>query len=356
MLLFVNYSGGMVKEVWADAISGDATKVIELAKKLKLTGVYGVDSADTLKGLPKKNVVDLGVLRSQKDIEDIVERYRLGDGDKVPYVIAAFPKGEERVPVENLIARKGETRVLIRTADVADIGTYGSALQLGVDGFIVTDYAKLGDFASILKPYPILNLVDAKITDILTPDDFAKKVGGEAPKGDRVCVDLTVNLSPGKGLLMGFGTAPESLLALVDSESHREDVKMGRWVNTRPFRVNAGFTYAYTLTDIPMRTAYLHELEAGFVAMPVDYYGRTEKAIVGRTKTELRPFRLIKYELGGIEGKSFLQDAETVRLVSSKDSQIRVTEIKKGDTIKAYHAVGGMHFGTRVSKMEVFEQ
>ena len=90
-----------------------------------------------------------------------------------------------------------------------------------------------------------------------------------AGMGDRVCVDVTVLLEPGEGLLVGSFAAAALLV-----HSEREGAQGGggggggdgnngeAYISPRPFRVNAGAVHSYV--TVPRgRTAYLSELKAG---------------------------------------------------------------------------------------------
>eukprot|EP00879_Flechtneria_rotunda_P032573 GHRR01035802.1.p1 GENE.GHRR01035802.1~~GHRR01035802.1.p1 ORF type:complete len:172 (+),score=65.03 GHRR01035802.1:651-1166(+) len=97
---------------------------------------------------------------------------------------------------------------------------------------------------------------------------------------DRVCVDLCSLLQPGEGMLVGsFARA----LFLVHSECMES-----QYINSRPFRVNAGAVHAYVQAP-DGKTAYLSELQSGSKMLVVNAAGRARTAMVGRCKIELRP-------------------------------------------------------------------
>eukprot|EP00891_Asterochloris_glomerata_P005587 jgi/Astpho2/5587/fgenesh1_pg.00079_%23_44_t len=103
--------------------------------------------------------------------------------------------------------------------------------------------------------------------------------------GDRVCVDLCSMLMPGEGMLVGsFARA----MFLVHSECAES-----RYINSRPFRVNAGPVHSYTVAGSTGRTAYLAELKSGSEVQVADVSGRQRQAIVGRCKIENRPLQQI---------------------------------------------------------------
>lgn len=60
------------------------------------------------------------------------------------------------------------------------------------------------------------------------------------------------------------------------------------YINSRPFRVNAGAVHAYV--QVPgQRTGYLSEMCAGREVVVVDGYGNSRTSVVGRAKVEKRP-------------------------------------------------------------------
>lgn len=61
-----------------------------------------------------------------------------------------------------------------------------------------------------------------------------------------------------------------------------------QYINSRPFRVNAGPVHAYVQASHG-KTAYLSELCSGSEVLVADAAGRARTAIVGRCKVEVRP-------------------------------------------------------------------
>ena len=61
-----------------------------------------------------------------------------------------------------------------------------------------------------------------------------------------------------------------------------------QYINSRPFRVNAGAVHAYVQAPNG-KTAYLSELRSGSEVLVADAAGRTRTAVVGRCKVEVRP-------------------------------------------------------------------
>jgi len=156
-----------------------------------------------------------------------------------------------------------------------------------------------------------------------------------------VCIDTTTNMKIGEGILTGNTS---SCLFLVHSESVKNP-----YVNTRPFRVNAGAVHAYVLVP-NNKTKYLSELKSGDEILIVDYKGDTHISYVGRVKIEKRPMLFISTIYKDKEFSIILQNAETIRLVKKNGSPISVVDLKKGDRVLAYIHFQARHFGIKIDE------
>ena len=159
--------------------------------------------------------------------------------------------------------------------------------------------------------------------------------------GDRVCIDLTSMLEVGEGMLIGSSAAS---LTLVHGETLASD-----FVPARPFRVNAGPVHAYVrMAD--GSTRYLCELASGDEVSICSPEGKCRAGVVGRLKIESRPFLLIHLcdEDSGREGQIFLQQAETVRIVTENGEAVSVTTLKPGKKVLGRLSRGAMHIGENV--------
>src|SRR3954469_12468479 len=207
------------------------------------------------------------------------------------------------IPLENIIAMMQETNVeIFATArSVNEIETLFTVLELGVDGVIfeTNDEEKIAKIKNIIENTNF-NISSAKIVEI-------KDIG----IGERVCIDTVSMLTEGEGMLIGNKS---NFLFLIHNESIGSS-----FTSPRPFRVNAGAVHCYTLTP-EGKTMYLSELEAGSEILAVNTNGASRRVIVGRSKIETRPLKLIKGETEGIVGTTILQNAETIRLVKSNGS------------------------------------
>ena len=87
----------------------------------------------------------------------------------------------------------------------------------------------------------------------------------------------------------------------------------------------------------------------------VNRSGRMRSGQVGRVKIERRPMMLIESDIDGRSLSIVVQNAETVRLVSSEASK-SVSELKLGDDVLVRVEEGGRHFGTLVRDEMVIER
>lgn len=159
--------------------------------------------------------------------------------------------------------------------------------------------------------------------------------------GDRICVDACSSMSLGEGMLVGNSSQALFLI-------HAECVE-NPFVNTRPFRVNAGPVHAYI--RLPGgKTKYLSEVRTGDEVLVANFEGHTYPAVVGRVKVERRPLVLVEAEEGGQAISVILQNAETIRLTESDGKAVSLVDLKVGSEILVYREGGGRHFGEPVDE------
>lgn len=247
------------------------------------------------------------------------------------------------IPLENLISE-------IKKGIIAEVGNFDDAmtalntLEKGCDGIAINsmdinEIKKIADYVNkTYKTTTAMPLTLVKIKNIKKLD-----------MGDRVCIDTASMLRVGEGMLIG---SQSNGLFLVHSETIESE-----YVNSRPFRVNAGAVASYTLCP-DGKTKYLSEIHAGDEVLIADLNGNTRKVYVVRAKIESRPMILIE-AIGKIEEKGvveerlikiLLQNAETIRLINRDRRPISITELKEGDEVLAYLEKGGRHFGTKVDE------
>jgi len=254
------------------------------------------------------------------------------------YVIVKCPNWKV-IPLENLIARtRSKTTLLADVSEISEAKMALEALELGVDGIVFRaksseDIIEIDRF--LHPPQSELQLAPAKVV-------FKRSLSS----GARVCIDTCELMSPGEGMLVG---SQSSGLFLLEAEVHKNP-----HVEPRPFQVNAGPVSSYVLTP-GFKTRYLSELKAGDDVLIVDRTGKTRQGHVGRVKIERRPLFLIETEVGDKPYSLILQNAETVRLVSTSGST-SVTDLASGDEVLIFVQEGGRHFGTLVADEMVIER
>ena len=253
------------------------------------------------------------------------------------YVIVSTPNWKI-IPLENLIAKtRGKTKLLAEVSTTNEAKVALETLELGSDGVVlktssIEELKQTAEFAK--KEASSLKLVDVEVVEV-------KEIG----TGARACIDTCELMKTGEGMLLG---CQSSGLFLVQAEVHESP-----YVETRPFRVNAGPLSLYVLTS-PTRTRYISELKSGEEVLVVDRNGNVRLTNVARAKIEWRPMLLIETKYKDKRLKLIAQNAETIRVVTPEGS-IPVTDLKKGDKILARVEDGGRHFGTLVKKEAVIE-
>jgi 3-dehydroquinate synthase II len=238
------------------------------------------------------------------------------------------------IPLENIIAKlhKSKTKVFTTAKSSREVATMFAVLELGVDGVILsTDSEEEVDKARQQLSTARFPIKPAKIVEI-------KDVG----TGERVCVDTASMMGMGEGMLVG---SRSNFMLLVHNESVGSS-----FTSPRPFRVNAGAVYCYTIAP-DGKTRYLSEIESGSEVWVVNKEGTARRAVVGRSKIETRPLRMIRAEIDGETGTVILQNAETIRLITKEGKLLSVTEVKVGDEVLGYaKPASGRHFGMEVDE------
>jgi len=274
------------------------------------------------------------VIKGKEDEETAIEAAELS----AEYIIVNTPDWKI-IPLENLIAKtRGKTKLLAQVSSAKEAKLALETLELGADGVVLktAELKELKETADFAKKDSLkLDLVAVEVVEL-------KEIG----TGARVCIDTVDLMKPGEGILVG---AQSSGLILVQAEVHESP-----YVETRPFRVNAGPLSLYTLSSLS-RTRYLSELKSGDEVLIVDREGKVRSTNVARAKIEWRPMLFIEAEYKGKKIKTIAQNAETIRVVTPEGSKA-VTDLKKGDKILARVEEGGRHFGTLVKEEAVIER
>ncbi|MCF8030609.1 MAG: 3-dehydroquinate synthase II family protein [Desulfohalobiaceae bacterium] len=241
-------------------------------------------------------------------------------------------QGWEVIPVENLLAEeKGELG--LEVASAREAGLAAGILEKGAD-FLVLLPEAAAEMSEIVRELRLseghLGLETARITKV-------QPVG----LGHRVCVDTCSLLRTGQGMLAGNSSA---FTFLVHAETEENP-----YVASRPFRINAGAVHSYCVLPGD-QTRYLEELRSGDEALVVDAQGASTLTTVGRVKIEVRPLLLIAAENESGTGEVFVQNAETIRLVTPEGRPVSVVSLSEGDQVLCRTEQGGRHFGMRITE------
>ncbi len=328
-----------------DAILVDA-KDVENAKKteskiaassdesdINVLSTFDKDKVKELKRMGRTVAVKV-TIRGKGDEETAIKAAELSSD----YIVLHCPDWKV-IPLENLIAKtRGKSKLLAEVSSAKEAKVALEALELGADGVILKT-SNPNEFMEMLviakKKASKVELVTAKVVEL-------KEIG----TGARVCVDTCDLMKVGEGILVG---CQSSGLFLVQAEVHESP-----YVETRPFRVNAGPISLYALSS-PTRTRYLSELKAGDEVLIVDRKGKMRSTNVARVKIERRPMVLVEAEYMEKRIKTIVQNAETIRLVTPEGSK-SVTELETGDRVLAHVVEGGRHLGTLIKEETVIER
>lgn len=263
-------------------------------------------------------------IREKKDEEEIItlslsKKVVVRDGD---WTI---------IPLENLLSRTNN--LFVEIDGVKEGETALGILEKGVDGVVVNNP----------DPNVVRHIVHMLKKRNENFELFSAKVKRIEPLGlgDRVCIDTCSSMILGEGMLVGNSS---QVLFLVHSESVENP-----FVNTRPFRVNAGPVHAYIrLTH--GQTKYLSEVRSGDQVLVVNFEGKSYPAIVGRAKVERRPLALVEAEEDGKNISIILQNAETIRLTQPDGKAVSLVDLKEGNKILVYREKAGRHFGVKIDE------
>jgi len=334
------------------AASGNADVLLVSSKDLKMAKTFNKPIAGTFDGADIRAVEfkESGdLVKARVSSREIVARITVNSGDDETKVIEAAELGSKYViircsdwktiPLENIIARSRRiAKVIVEASGPEEARLAVETLQLGADGVI----HKPSRTEDILAVSRVVKKIQTRIE--LTEGEVIrlKPVG----IGARVCIDTCDLLHPKEGVLVG---SQSSGLFLVESET-----TVNPFVETRPFRVNAGPVASYILAP-SNKTRYLSEMKAGDEVMIVDSEGNTRTTSVCRVKIEWRPMILLETSSEGRGYNIILQNAETIRLVTKEGSK-SVSEIKPGDKVLMRTETGGRHFGIKIDEESVIER
>jgi 3-dehydroquinate synthase II len=325
-----------MKEIWV--------KAIPWKKEIAMTAIEcGADALWVSRGM-EAEVKTMGLIPTvseEGDIllgRDVVEKEirEKSDEDEI-LSLSASKKVIVRasdwkiIPLENILSRGNNLFLEIESLQEGE--TAFRILEKGVDGVVIntSDPEALRHILRSLKrASERFELLAARIKHI-------ESLG----LGDRVCVDTCSSMILGEGVLVGNSS---QALFLVHSESVENS-----FVNTRPFRVNAGPVHAY-IRLANGQTKYLSEVRSGDKLPIVNYEGKSYPAVVGRVKMERRPLALVEAEENGQNLSIILQNAETIRLTEPCGNAVSLVDLKKGSEVLVYRERAGRHFGVPVDE------
>jgi len=263
-------------------------------------------------------------IRDRKDEEEILE---LSLSKKV------VVRGRDWmiIPLENLLSKTNN--LFLEIDDLKEGQTALGILEKGVDGVVIDNP----------DPDAIRHMIQALKRRNEKFDLFAARIKRVEPlgMGDRVCVDTCSSMALGEGMLIGNSS---QALFLVHSESVENP-----YVNTRPFRVNAGPVHAY-IRMADDQTKYLSEVRSGDQVLVVNFEGKSYPAVVGRVKIERRPMVIVEAEESGQEFSVILQNAETINLTQPDGKAISLVDLKEGNGVLVYREKEGRHFGIKIDE------
>lgn len=235
------------------------------------------------------------------------------------------------IPPENLLSKTDH--LFVEIENLHERRTGFGILGKGVEGVVINnpDPDAVRHILLILKRgTEKIELLTARVKRILP-----------LGLGDRVCVDTCSSMVPGEGMLVGNSSQALFLI-------HAENME-NPFVNTRPFRVNAGPVHAY-IRMASGQTKYLSEIGTGDRVLVVNVEGKSYPAVVGRAKVERRPLVLVEAEESSQPISVILQNAETIRLVQSDGKAVSLTDLEGGSEVLVCTEKGGRHFGVRTDE------
>jgi len=270
--------------------------------------------------------------------QDVIEKEVREKRDEEEIVTLSFSKkvvvkgGDWTiVPLENLLSKTDH--LFVEIDKLHEGWTSFGILEKGVEGVVINnpDPDAVRHILLMLKgEKEKLELLTARVKRI-----------EPLSSGDRVCVDTCSSMDLGEGMLVGNSSQALFLI-------HSENVE-NPFVNTRPFRVNAGPVHAY-IRMADGQTKYLSEIRIGDHVLIVNFEGKSYPAVVGRAKVERRPLVLVEAEEKGQNISVILQNAETIRLVQPDGKAISLIDLQEGSEVLVYREKGGRHFGVQIDE------
>lgn len=254
--------------------------------------------------------------------------------EEIDYLFVTL-EDETNIPLELILARAQSTRVrVIKSVETAEEALVAlGVLEHGAHGILLVprDLETVARVARELTARPTHRL------DLLELEVVRLQYAG---MGHRACVDTTTMMAEDEGMVVG-STSGGGIL--VCSEVHPLP-----YMNTRPFRVNAGAIHSYLWGPREM-AAYLTDLRAGSEVLAVRTSGEARTVGVGRVKIEVRPLLRIE-AVGAAAVNLFAQDDWHVRIFGADRAPRGVTTLRPGEKVLGYVCEPGRHVGIKVSE------
>ena len=325
-------------EVWLDTLGGSGHDGVDaIFAKDGTSGIYVNDGILYQDGSMIGGHVHIHSEETQAKARSLA--------GSVEWILLTF-EDWSMIPIENILAATEATPTKVAAQINQPIQAQGAgfALDIGVDALLCSDDCLE---ASLIVKSLRLEQMEESSPPNPAPSEGIKLTSmtitefQEGHTGDRACIDLLSMLDKGEGMLVG-STARSFVLV------HGETID-SKYVPTRPFRVNAGSVDAYTYLANGT-TKYLCELTSGDEILVVGSDGASRSATVGRMKIESRPLILLRFKDENTnEGHVFIQQAETVRMVSVSGKVCSVTDLSVGDGILGCTFPSTRHVGQSIS-------
>ncbi|RJV00087.1 MAG: hypothetical protein DWC10_00710 [Candidatus Poseidoniales archaeon] len=287
--------------------------------------------------------------------------YRLiGDGDGQRHAVSLMGsvnwllvecKEWSMIPLENLIAARRGSHTKIAAIITSPLQAQGAgfALEEGVDALVVPNDPVMLEAALSVQAQrgePVTAEASGEaLQGTMNLCSLEVKRVEEAGLGDRYCLDFIASFRQNEGVLVGSSASTMFLI-------HSETIPSS-FVPTRPFRVNAGSPHSY-ICMADGSTKYMSELTSGDRVMGVNLHGETRAMVLGRIKIEQRPMLKItaneshKNQRNTNESHVYMQQAETVRLISDDARPISVTELSPTLCVIGWNGHGARHLGVSI--------
>jgi len=245
---------------------------------------------------------------------------------------------ETNIPLELIIAtfRNNGAKVCllkeVLTAQEAAVA-FG-VMEVGSDGILLSTK----EVKEILQLNRSIDSINKGRLDLVTAEvRMIEHIG----MGHRACVDTTTIMEKDEGMIVG-STSVGGIL--VCSEVHPLP-----YMNTRPFRVNAGAVHSY-IWGPNDRAEYLTDLKTGSKVACVTTGGMMRMVSIGRVKIEVRPLLLIEAMAKETNISIIMQDDWHVRVFGPDGKPKNITNLKCGDELLVYICEPGRHVGIKVDE------